>query len=187
MTLTVLQRTMRAPAVVVAFLEVSPRNLLALLAAVALAGCGDGHDPGLDDAGGTRTDGPGAVVDDRGGRVPPPGKWAGRTTQRRHARLQVLPGGRIHFRISTRLPCPGGRAISAASFPDKLPVLDDNGGFSYQESGDGNGLDYTMRIYGQIRDDFAAGTFKGTASRPDGLTCAAGVRWTAARLRHSGD
>jgi hypothetical protein len=176
------------------------RGLLPLLA-TALAACGSADAPvpeEEEEVGRTQTEPPGAAVKDQAKRearalsrfaprIPPPGTWVGQTTQGRDARLQVLPGGRVHFQISTSLPCPNGTAIPARSFPDKLPVLEHDGSFAYQEAGDGRGLDYTMRVAGQVGPEFASGTFKGTASRADGRTCAGQARWTAARLERSGD
>ena len=161
------------------------RSLAPLLAAVAV-GCAEDGRP--DDAARTApSEPPAAAVRDRGAPSPRPGDYAGRTTQGRDARLQVLPGGRVHFVIPGRLRCGRRPGNVVRSFPNRLPVLLPDGRFTYRESGRGRGFAYRLRARGHVGPYVASGSFTGTARYSDGRRCRTRVFWSTGRAAAASD
>jgi hypothetical protein len=162
------------------------RGLAPLLAAV-LAACG-GSDGPQDGADASKERGAAAIDDQpkRGARAPGPGSYVGRTTQGQEARLQVFPGGRVHFLIDASLRCKDGREASVRSFPDSPPALRDDGSFVHREAGRTARLEYRSTTSGTLGRDLAAGAFSGTVRYPDGRGCRIRLTWSAARAQRGG-
>jgi hypothetical protein len=183
-TLTVLERTMRLPPLVL-----NPRwkvrlRTIVLFLAAALAACGGGESEQSDRA---AKRAPAAAVEDQPRRTPHPGWYVGQTTQGLPARIQVFPGGRVDYLVRARLECGDGSTTSVRAVPNSPPVLRGDGSFSHRESGRGRNLLYRTHASGTVDRERAGGAFTGRALHRDGRECQVRLAWSAELLDRVGD